>query len=128
MSKKKADKPYADPETKQGLGALAGMASRKHITDACNKVGLTVELVAKTVVSALKANYCKAQLGPTGQFVVSRPFVDHPTRLKAVERAEVLLDLKPTEKKAISLESALTDDQLDGAIGALLDKGKKGKT
>lgn len=122
----KSKKVDADESVKQGLGALAAASSRKYIQDACTEVGLTVKVVAKAVVEALQAKYHKAQLGPDGQFVVSQAFIDHPTRLKAVERAEVLLDLKPVDRKQVAVESLLTDDQLDGAISAIIKKGKAG--
>lgn len=123
----KVDKPVMTKGMKKEMGGMALNSARSHIEEACKRAGLTVEKVAKTVVNAMEANRVVVQLdNKTGVFVESNEYVDHQTRLKAVERAEVLLDLKPSEKVKVSVLDALSDDELDGKLAALLKKGGVG--
>ena len=124
MGRVNKTKPVLGDEQKRVLGMMAGNDARKRIEDACAKAGLTVEKVAKTIVNGLDAEFVKVQLDMKGQWKVSKKFVDHHTRLKAVERAEVLLDLKPTEKVKVDMTSAMSDEQLDAAIKSMT-KGDK---
>lgn len=117
---KKNDKPVMTEEQKRIAGQLAGQSSRQYILDACQKEGLTVEKVAKTIVEGLEAKQVKVQMNMQGKWVVSKEFDDIPTRLKAVERAEVLLDLKPTEKKQVDLVATLTDEQINNKLRDIL--------
>jgi hypothetical protein len=102
---------------------MAGSVARQSILDACEKVGLTVEKTAKTVVAAMDANAVKVQMDIRGVYQVSKPYVDHNTRLKAVEHAEILLDLKPVERRKV--EGALTllsDAEIDMQLDLLTKK------
>jgi hypothetical protein len=124
MGKKqeKDTRPVIDEKGKSAMGILAGQTARQATIDACTRAGLTVEKVAKTVVNALNAKVVRAQLDPRGNWAMSEPLVDHPTRLKAVESSIVLLDLKPTEKKQIDVISTMSDDEIDRKLAALLGK------
>lgn len=120
-----AKKPVASQEKKEELGALAGQTARHKIEEECAKAGLTVEKVARTVANALEANVVRAVINMEGQFVYSKPLSDHVTRLKAVERAEVLLDLKPTEKIKVDGIATISDEAIDRRLEQLMGKGNK---
>lgn len=123
---KKTDKPQIDEQTKREIGLRAGDAARTAILEACNNAGLTIEKTAKAVADALEANAVKVQLTIDGQWTESSPYTDHVTRLKAVEAATVLLDLKPVERKKMDLTSNLTDEEIDRQL-ELLSKKASGK-
>jgi hypothetical protein len=123
---KKSDKPPIGEDKKKELGVMAGQVARQGILDACEKVGLTVEKTAKTIVEAMDANAVKVQLNIQGKWMVSKPYTDHTTRLKAVEQSIVLLDLKPVDKKKIDMTAVLSDDEIDRQLEMLMKKGKKG--
>lgn len=121
---KAIDKPVMTDKMKSEAGKSALESARNKIDKACEKAGLTVEKVAKTVANALEAKRVVVQLdNKTGQFVESNEYVDHQTRLKAVERAEVLLDLKPTDRVKIGILDDMSDEDLDKRLGNLLKKG-----
>jgi len=116
-------KPQIEDAKKREIGLMAGSVARQSILDACEKVGLTVEKTAKTVVAAMDANAVKVQMDIRGVYQVSKPYVDHNTRLKAVEHAEILLDLKPVERRKV--EGALTllsDAEIDMQLDLLTKK------
>lgn len=108
---------------KSALGFLAKKTSRQMIIDQCTEEGLTVKKVAKTVVEALEAHRVLAQLDPKGEkgWQYSKKLVDHVTRLKAVEEAVVLLDLKPTEKVQVGLTEAMSDEEIDARLKSLIE-------
>lgn len=119
-----ASKPVMTEKEKAAAGEMALKSARHKIESACEKAGLTMEKVAKTVANALEAKRVVVQLdNKTGQFVESSEYIDHQTRLKAVERAEVLLDLKPTERVKVGLLDEMSDDDLDKRLVNLLKKG-----
>ena len=118
-------KPPLNEEQKRAIGALAGQSARQHIIDACERAGLTIEATAKAVAEGLNANVVRAQLNPKGtKWVVSEPFTDHVTRLKAVEQATVLLDLKPVTKAKLDVASAMSDEEIDQSLNRLLGDKK----
>lgn len=125
---KKADKPQIGEDKKRELGLMAGQIARQTIIDACEKVGLTVEKTAKTIVEAMDANAVKVQLDIRGKWKTSEPYVDHITRLKAVEHATVLLDLKPVERKKVDgALTLLSDEEIDMQLALLTKKAGHGK-
>jgi len=125
---KKADKPQIGEDKKKELGLMAGQIARQTIIDACEKVGLTVEKTAKTIVEAMDANAVKVQLDIRGKWKTSEPYVDHTTRLKAVEHATVLLDLKPVERKKVDgALTLLSDEEIDMQLALLTKKAGHGK-
>jgi hypothetical protein len=118
--KEKEKKKEMSQAMKEAIGIMAGSNARQSILDACAKVGLTVEKTAKTVVAAMDAKRVQAQLDLKGEWKISPPMTDHVTRLKAVEHAEVLLDLKPVDRKKVDVVSALSDEEIDAQLKHLL--------
>jgi len=119
---KKTERPMIEEGKKKEIGLMAGQTARQAILEACNKVGLTVEKTAKTIVEAMDAKAVKVQLDIKGEWQTSEPYVDHITRLKAVDHATVLLDLKPVERKQVDgTLSLLSDAEIDAQL-ALLTK------
>ena len=119
---KKTTRPVIEEDKKKEIGLMAGQTARQAILEACNKVGLTVEKTAKTIVEAMDAKAVKVQLDIKGEWQTSEPYVDHITRLKAVDHATVLLDLKPVERKQVDgTLSLLSDAEIDAQL-ALLTK------
>ena len=128
MAKKKEEKPLMSEKEKERVGASALTSARAHIEEACRKSGLTVEKVATTVVKAMEATRVIAQLDfKNGTFVYSNEMEDHSIRLKAVERAEDLLDLRPTEKIKVGVLDGMSDADIDRRLNELTKKGSDGK-
>lgn len=125
MAPRKKNKPTATEEQKRMMGALAGQNARQGILDACESEGLTINKIAKVVNQALEATQVRVQMDMKGKFQVSAPFVDHKTRLDAVDRAITLLDLKPVEKKQIDFARTLTDEEIDGQLSLILGRSKE---
>jgi len=112
-------------EQKMEMGKLAGEHARAHILKACEDAGLTVGKVAATVARSLDAKQVRVQLDMKGNWKVSDPFEDFNVQLKGVERAEVLLDLKPSIKATVDVVKTLSDDELDRRLALLLEQGGK---
>lgn len=111
------NKKPIDDEGKRTLGLVAGNEARKMTEEACMKVGLTREKVAKAVVDGLKATQVKVQFAEGWQ--VSEPFVDNSTRMRAVEHGITLLDMKPVERKQVDLVKLMTDEEIDKRLALL---------
>ncbi len=112
-------------DTKRLAGIIAGRNTRAAIDDACAEVGLTVKKVAQTILDGMESKAVKIQMDVRGEWQTSDEYIDHGVRLKAVEMAMTLMDLKPAEKHEVDIMSLMSDSDLDNQLKALMGKASQ---
>lgn len=86
------------------LSLQAAQIARQRTLKALKRYKVTEGRVAKRLGEALDAMETKVfHDKQTGACVYSKPLIAHGSRLKAIELATVLLDMKPAEKHDVSV-------------------------
>lgn len=89
-------------KSKADLGKEAADYARKQVLKKAKKAGVTTDKVMLRLNEALDATETKVFNDTEDGIVYSEPLIAHQIRLKAVDLAIVLLDLKPAEKRELS--------------------------
>lgn len=92
--------------------------ARQKTLDSLRRHRVTYSRVGKRLSEALDAMEVKATYDKeTGQWAYSNPLIAHGPRLKAIEIAAALLEMKPSERQEVTLYGEISHllAEIDGA-------------
>lgn len=92
---------------KTEIGAMAAQVARQKTMKALKRYRVTHGRVAKRLGESLDATEVKVFNDKEKGIVYSKPLVAHGTRIKAIEIASTLLEMKPAEKHEVDLKQPL---------------------
>ena len=112
----------------QEISLKAANYARAKTLASLKRQGVTSGLVAKRLKEALNAEEIRVFNDKDVGIVYSEPLVAHQARLKAIEIASVLLEMKPSEKHDVNLKGdlGLLLQEIDGTTLDLPSQRKKG--